>query len=66
MPISYRNFDFLSTLAGVYFNDLTNVVSTHVLAPAVGDDGGARHDGLQLGDGPAHVPLEAVHAVPEV
>ena len=50
----------------MYFNDLTNVVSTHVLAPAVGDDGGARHDGLQLGDGPAHVPLEAVHAVPQV
>ena len=56
-------------LAGVYFmyfNYLTNVVSTHVLAPAVGDDGGARHDGLQLGDGPAHVPLQAVHAVPQV
>ena len=45
---------------------LTNVVTTYVLSPAVGDDGGARHDGLQLGDGPAHVPLEAVHAVPEV
>ena len=39
---------------------------THVLASAVGDEGGAGHDGLQLGDGPAHVPLEAVHPVPEV
>ena len=53
----------------MYFNQLSDyciVFSTHVLSPAVGDDGGARHDGLQLGDGPAHVPLEAVHAVPEV
>ena len=45
---------------------MTDVVSTHVLAPAVGDDGGAGHDGLQLGHRPAHVPLEAVHAVPQV
>ena len=45
---------------------MTDVVSTHVLAPAVGDDGGAGHDGLQLGDGPAHVPLQPVHPVPQI